>query len=131
MVDSSPPRMRLDKWLWAARFFKTRQLAHEAIEGGKVHLNGARTKPSKEVSVGSRITISKEGYHWEIEVLGLTTQRRPAKEAILLYSESPDSQAKRQEAVALRRQQAALQGGEQRPTKKQRRMIHKFKRSME
>ncbi|HDK38265.1 MAG TPA: RNA-binding S4 domain-containing protein, partial [Thiolapillus brandeum] len=73
-----PEKMRLDKWLWAARFFKTRKLAAEAISGGKVHLNGQRSKPGKDVRPGNMLNISKNGLHWEIEILQLSRQRRPA-----------------------------------------------------
>jgi ribosome-associated heat shock protein Hsp15 len=84
-------RMRLDKWLWAARFYKTRAMAAEAVEGGKVHLNGQRTKPGKDVRIGSRIEISKGGLEWQIEVAVLPRQRRPAAEAVGFYVESDDS----------------------------------------
>ena len=71
-------KVRLDKWLWAARFFKTRQLAAEAINGGKVHLNGMRTKPGKEIKEGSKLRIHKGSLELDIEVRVLATQRRPA-----------------------------------------------------
>ena len=73
--------IRLDKWLWAARFFKTRQLAIEAINGGKVHVDGQRVKPSRVIRAGSRLEIHKESLRWEIEVLAINKQRRPAAEA--------------------------------------------------
>ncbi len=122
--------LRIDKWLWAARFFKTRQLAAEAINGGKVHLNGQRTKPGKEVKVGSRLTISKESYRWEITVAEINHQRRPAKEAVLLYQEGEESRAQRQREIARRREERELFAPEpqRRPTKKGRRQIHRFKR---
>ncbi len=124
-------RMRLDKWLWAARFFKTRALAAEAINGGKIHLNGQRAKPGKDIAVGVRLEISKDQYTWDITVKALNAQRRPAKEAALLYEETPESHAKRQAEVERRRLEHE-QGGqpEQRPDKKDRRMIHRFKREM-
>ena len=78
MATEPLERQRLDKWLWAARFFKTRQLAGEAINGGKVHLNGQRTKPGKEVRAGSQLRIHKGSLEWDIEVRVLATQRRPA-----------------------------------------------------
>ncbi|WP_286293156.1 RNA-binding S4 domain-containing protein [Methylomarinovum tepidoasis] len=128
-MSESSQRMRLDKWLWAARFFKTRTLAAEAVKGGKVHVNGQRVKPSKEIGVGSRIEITKEPYTWEITVVALETRRRPAKEAVLLYEETPESHARRQEEVARRRAQREAAGHPQRrPDKKQRRLIHRFKR---
>ena len=80
--------LRLDKWLWAARFFKTRKLAAEAVSGGKVHLNGQRTKPSKDVKIDSHIVIHKDQFSWDITVLGINAQRRPAAEAVLLYKET-------------------------------------------
>jgi ribosome-associated heat shock protein Hsp15 len=122
-------RMRLDKWLWAARFFKTRALASEAVEGGKVHLNGQRTKPGKDVRVGSRLEISKGGLSWDIEVLVLPPQRRPASEAATFYHESEDSRRRREGAVAeMRAARAAtpLQTASK-PSKRDRRLIHRFK----
>lgn len=125
-------KMRLDKWLWAARFFKTRSLAAEAISGGKVHVDGRRVKPSKAIGVGSRIEITKEPYTFEITVTGLNPQRRPAKESVQLYEESPESRAKRQEEAARRRaEQAAFIQAAKRPNKRQRRQIHRFKRAEE
>ena len=75
--------MRLDKWLWAARFFKTRALATEAINGGKIHLNGQRAKPGKDIGIGARLEISKDQYTWDITITALKAQRRPAAEAAL------------------------------------------------
>lgn len=123
--------MRLDKWLWAARFFKTRKLATEAVQGGKVHLNRQRTKPGKEVQVGSLLSISKNSLDWEIEVLVLPKQRRPASEAITFYSESPVSIEKREKQLAeLRALRAASpQQPASKPNKKDRRLIHKFKQT--
>lgn len=120
---------RLDKWLWAARFFKTRKLATEAITGGKVHLNSQRTKPGKEIVVGSKLDIVKEPYQWEIEVLVLNKQRRPAAEAVRMYQESQQSIEKRQSESALQRERREhFVARDERPTKKQRRQIHQFKR---
>ena len=121
--------MRLDKWLWAARFFKTRGMASEAVEGGKVHLNGQRTKSGKEVRIGSRLQISKGGLEWDIEVKVLPRQRRPAAEAQHFYSENDDSRQRRETAAAqLRaaRQAAPLQTASK-PNKRDRRLIHRFK----
>ena len=129
-MTAPPTRMRLDKWLWAARFFKTRSLAAEAIKGGKVHVDGQRVKPSKEITIGSRIEITKAPYSWEITVVALNTQRRPAKEAVLLYEETPESHSRRQAEVA--RHRAEREGSnrpERRPDKRQRRLIHRFKRA--
>ncbi|HYE35568.1 RNA-binding S4 domain-containing protein [Methylocaldum sp.] len=125
-------RMRLDKWLWAARFFKTRQLAIDAINGGKVHLNGQRAKPGKEIGTGAKLRISKDQYMWDITVLALSGQRRPAAEAALLYEETPESIAQRQAEVARRRDENSLAlQPETKPNKKDRRLIHRFKRGPE
>ncbi len=124
--------IRLDKWLWAARFFKTRKLASEAIAGGKVHVNNQRSKPGKEIREGAILTISKDMYRWEITVIALNSQRRSAKEAILLYEESPESHAKRQQQVTLQREQRELfpySEQDHKPNKKERRLIHRFKQS--
>jgi len=127
----SDDRMRLDKWLWAARFFKTRALATEAINGGKIHMNGQRAKPGKEIGIGARLQISKDQYSWDITVTALNAQRRPACEAALLYEETPESRAKRQAEVDRHRldREMGVQP-DQRPDKKDRRVIHRFKREM-
>jgi len=123
--------IRLDKWLWAARFFKTRKLASDAVSGGKIHLNGQRTKPSKEVKINDSLVIHKDQYSWDITVLGINAQRRPATEAVLLYSESEASSLKRAQDVAQRRVDRLLMPDDlaQRPNKKQRRQIHRFKQN--
>lgn len=121
--------MRLDKWLWAARFFKTRALAAEAVEGGKVHLDGRRSKPGKGVRPGSRLVIHKAGLEWDIEVAELPAQRRPASEAQTFYRETPESRARREQVVADRRsaRQAAPLHTASKPNKRDRRLIHRFK----
>jgi ribosome-associated heat shock protein Hsp15 len=124
--------VRLDKWLWAARFYKTRKLATDAISGGKVHINGQRTKPGKEVKIGAEITISKSGYTWEITITTLTGQRRSAKDAVLLYLETPESHTKRQLKIQEQRDNKELfnfTGIDHKPNKKERRLIHRFKQS--
>lgn len=122
-------KVRLDKWLWAARFFKTRSLAKQAIEGGKVQYNGARSKVSKEVEIGATLTIRQGWDEKEVEVLALSDQRRGAPEAQCLYQETAASMEKRLQNADQRK---AMQGlgliSKQRPTKKQRRQIHRFQR---
>ncbi|MEN8168014.1 MAG: S4 domain-containing protein [Pseudomonadota bacterium] len=127
-MDSAAAKVRLDKWLWAARFFKTRQLAAEAINGGKVHLNGQRTKPGKEVKVGSHLRIHKGSLEWDIEVKVLATQRRPASEAKEFYSESETSFMRRQQLTEQLRVERAMEPRPMRGklNKKDRRMIHRF-----
>lgn len=122
--------VRLDKWLWAARFFKTRKLAADAIAGGKVHVNKQRSKPGKEIKIGTELSISKEAYRWDITVVVLSQQRRSAKEAQLLYEETAESHAKRQEQILQQREQRELfaySGIDHKPNKKERRLIHRFK----
>ncbi len=121
---------RLDKWLWTARFYKTRKLAAEAVSGGKVHLNKQRTKPGKEIKAGMSLTINKEGLSWDIQILNIAKQRKPAKEAVLLYEETPESHEKRQKQLKQQREQRELfpiSGQDHKPNKKERRLIHRFK----
>ncbi len=128
MATTESEKLRLDKWLWAARFFKTRRLAIDAIKAGKVLLNGYGCKPSKEIEVGDELRIQKHPYRWDVEVLGLNIQRRPAREAVLLYQETPESQELRQLEMARRREEKSFNPTfDQRPNKKQRRQIHRFK----
>ena len=125
VVDS----VRLDKWLWAARFFKTRALAKKAIEGGKVHYNGTRTKTSKSVEVGALIRVPQGWDIWEVEVMALSDQRRGAPEARELYQETSESAERRaREAEARRLTNQAMQHPLKRPDKKQRRDIQRFQR---
>jgi ribosome-associated heat shock protein Hsp15 len=122
--------VRLDKWLWVARFFKSRKLAAEAIAGGKVHLNGQRTKPGKDIKIGDELIIYKSGYSWEICITAITGQRRSAKDAGLLYQETPESLAKRQQQLQELRDHKELlgfSGADQKPDKRQRRLIYLFK----
>ncbi|HWI35375.1 MAG TPA: RNA-binding S4 domain-containing protein [Burkholderiales bacterium] len=119
--------MRLDKWLWAARFFKTRSLAQQAVAGGRVQLNGARTKPAHEVKVGDTVDVRVEEWRWELHVKALSDRRGPAEEARKLYDETDASRAERQRRGDLRRwgtePAATLKG---RPTKRDRRLITDF-----
>ncbi len=122
--------IRLDKWLWTARFFKTRKLAAEAISGGKVHVNNQRAKPGKDIKPGALLSISKDGLRWEITIIALSYQRRPAKEAVLLYEETAESLAKRQQQIIQQREQRELfdfSSQDHKPNKKERRLIHRFK----
>ena len=131
MSRASPPptdsRLRIDKWLWAARFFKTRALAQEAVEAGRVKLNGDRVKPGREVRLGDELAIQAGDLTWIVAVRGLSDKRGPAPVARQLYEESAESQAARAEKMAARPWQAdpgsALKG---RPTKRDRRLIHRF-----
>ncbi|MFP8967643.1 ribosome-associated heat shock protein Hsp15 [Pokkaliibacter sp. CJK22405] len=119
--------VRLDKWLWAARFYKTRGLAKDAIEGGKVDYNGAKGKPSRMVELGALIGL-RQGYDDKVvEVLGLNDQRRPATEAQALYQETPESIAARERKAADRKANNGALVSEHRPSKKERRQIHRFK----
>ena len=122
--------IRLDKWLWTARFFKTRKLAADAISGGKVHVNNQRTKPGKEIKPGTLLSISKDGLRWDVTIIALSNQRRSAKEAVLLYEETAESLAKRQQQIIQQREQRELfdfSGQDHKPNKKERRLIHRFK----
>lgn len=121
-------KTRLDKWLWAARFYKTRHLAAEAINGGHVHHNGHRVKPSRVIQVGDTLTINKTPFTFEIIVEGLSVRRGPAKEAQLLYTELEDSIKKRETLAAQRKLDAAqFPHAERRPDKRDRRRIIRFK----
>lgn len=121
-------RIRIDKWLWAARFFKTRALACEAVEGGKVHVNGERVKPSRQLRVGDELRIQKGPYAFVIEVRILGLQRGPAEQARQLYHEREASTAERQRLQEERRLQG---GGEQsfqgRPDKRSRRQLQRLR----
>lgn len=122
-------RVRIDKWLWAARFFKTRNLAKAAIDGGKIHINGQRTKASKEIETGVKIIIRKGWDELEVEVIALADQRRGAPEAQLLYSETPESVEKRKLNADQRKNMGIFDlRTDTKPNTKQRRQIHQFKR---
>jgi ribosome-associated heat shock protein Hsp15 len=118
---------RLDKWLWVARFYKTRGLAVEAINGGKVHLNKHRAKPSRTIKPDDVLTISKPPYEHVITVLGVAKQRRPAPEAQLLYAETEQSLAKREKLKQeIKDQPLGFRHDKGRPNKRDRRHIIKF-----
>jgi ribosome-associated heat shock protein Hsp15 len=118
--------VRLDKWLWAARFFKTRALAKAAIEGGKVHCAGERCKPSKEPKVGDQLLIRQGFEERLVQVCGLSSSRGGAVQAQQLYAETAASIERREHAAALRKAGALGISTGGRPTKKQRRQIHGF-----
>ena len=119
---------RLDKWLWAARFFKTRSIAREAVSGGKVHLNGNRAKPGRTLQVGDELRIQRGEEEYTISVVELSPRRGPATVAQGLYEESEESRTRREqlaEARKLEHQQHASR--ERRPDKRQRRHLVRFK----
>ncbi len=126
-------KVRIDKWLWAARFFKTRSLAKQAIEGGKIHCNGQRVKASKDITVGMLLSIRQGWDTKEVKVIALSEQRRGAPEAALLYHETEASISKRKEHEEQRKIAKSASGlqREGRPSKKQRRQIHRFKDLMD
>jgi len=120
--------VRLDKWLWAARFFRTRNLAKQAIEGGKVWYDGARVKVSKDVRAGAELRIRQGSDEKTVRVLALSQERRGAPEAALLYEETQTSVAARAERSEQRKLLgAAAAAHDGRPSKRDRRMIHRFK----
>lgn len=131
IIMSSPQdeqRIRIDKWLWAARFFKTRALAADAVEGGKVHVNGERVKPSRQLRVGDELRIQKGPYTFTVEVQGLLLQRGSAEQARRLYREYESSITERQR---LQEEHRLLSGGESpapgRPDKRGRRQLQRLR----
>lgn len=131
-MQQSLDSIRLDKWLWTARFFKTRSLATEAVAGGKVHVDKQRVKPSKEVKIGAKLEIHKEGFEWLVTVTGITKQRVSTKEATELYEENAESIEKRQKQIEIKREERQFLGfqkPEHKPNKKNRDLIHRFKRA--
>jgi ribosome-associated heat shock protein Hsp15 len=128
MDRSAPETMRIDKWLWAARFYKTRALATRAVTGGKVHMNGERIKPARKLAPGDRLAIRKGSSQFEITVERLSLQRRPVPEARTLFSESEESVQTRHALYRERKLQgASATQRERRPDKRTRRLIHRFK----
>lgn len=121
--------IRIDKWLWAARFFKTRTLASQAVAGGKVHVNGGRVKPAKSVMVGDSLRIQRGEVEYFVEVLALADKRGPAVQAQTLYEETEASRMAREANREERRLLAAERSGpERRPSKRDRRLIRSFTR---
>ncbi len=129
MTDQrAPQKARLDKWLWAARFFKTRSLAKKAIEGGKVAYDGARAKVSKEVSTGASLTIRQGWDEKTVRVDALAEQRRGAAQAAELYTETAESIERRKQQAAQRKAfKESMLPPESRPTKKQRRELQRLR----
>ncbi|EGU35883.1 ribosome-associated heat shock protein [Vibrio ichthyoenteri ATCC 700023] len=126
-MSSPTDTIRLDKWLWAARFYKTRSIARDMVDGGKVHYNGQRSKPSKNVELGAVLTLRQANEEKTVIIEKISGQRRGAPEAQTLYSETADSVAKREEYARQRKLNAHNPSPERRPDKKQRRDIIKFK----
>ncbi len=125
-------RLRVDKWLWAARFFKTRSIAKTAIEGGKVHLNGQRVKVSREITVGETLVIKQGWDEKEIVVLGLSAQRGPATVARELYEETAASIEKRErEAQARKAAGGAVARPTQKPGKHQRKALERLRKQFD
>jgi ribosome-associated heat shock protein Hsp15 len=120
--------VRLDKWLWAARFFKTRGLARDAIDGGKIRIDGVKAKPSKAVLPCQIMTISRAQTELIVEVIAVREDRRPASEAALLYQETEASRAKREAEQDMRRyERAGFQPTDHRPNKRERRQLTRLK----
>jgi ribosome-associated heat shock protein Hsp15 len=127
MHDTQDNKHRLDKWLWAARFFKTRSLAADAVDSGKVRVDGDRVKPAKEVKSGMLVYIRNKDFEIEVEVTSLSNIRRGAPEAALLYAETLASKVKRENTKVTREADHAVrERGAGRPTKRQLRDIKKF-----
>lgn len=126
-TESADDKCRLDKWLWVARFYKTRSLAADAVDGGKVRVDGDRAKTAKEVKTGMLISIRNKEYEIEVEVIGLSNIRRGALEAALLYAETEQSKTKRENAKMTREADFGIrERGAGRPTKRQQRDIKRF-----
>ena len=126
--NNAEVKVRIDKWLWAARFFKTRTLAKEAVEGGKVEYNGQRCKPGKTVDVGVELTIRQGWVDKVVIVKGISDRRQNAALAQALYEETEESFEKREQKLAERRAERESQPvAFRRPNKRDRRLIHRFK----
>lgn len=128
MKEKPTETVRLDKWLWAARFYKTRALAREMIEGGKVHYNGQRSKPGKIVELDAMLTLRQGNDERTVRIVGITEQRRPASEAVTLYEETAESIEKREKMATARKMNAlTMPHPDRRPDKKERRDLMRFK----
>lgn len=121
--------VRVDKWLWACRFYKTRSIAKQEIDGGKVRINGSKTRPSREVNLGDEVRFRQGWDEKTVRVLKLSDQRKSAPEAQTLYEETPSSiEAREKNAAERKAARGAQLVSDIRPNKKQRRLIHRFKR---
>jgi len=125
-METTEEKIRLDKWLWASRFFKTRSMASQAVSGGKVHLNGQRIKPARTVNVGDVLQITRGDVTFIVTVLGVSGRRGPAVQARLLYEESEESIKAREEQRDIRKMAGPAPLG--RPSKRDRRKIKEFTR---
>jgi ribosome-associated heat shock protein Hsp15 len=126
--DPAGASVRLDKWLWAARFYKTRSIAREMIEGGKVDYNGTRAKPSRTVEVGAKVRLLKGNLRIEVEVVGISDVRGPASEAAKLYRETDEGAASREKQIAqLKLNSLLAPHPDSRPSKKERRALLNIK----
>lgn len=127
-IEAQPSlKVRLDKWLWAARLFKTRALAKDAVDGGKVEIDGHKPKPGKEIAIGTVLTVRQGADEKTLTVLGLSEQRKSAPEAQLLYEESDDSKLKREALAEQRKLQSAGMYAHDKPNKKERRQRQAMK----
>lgn len=127
MSEKDDDKVRLDKWLWAARFFKTRALAKAAIEGGKVHCRGERCKPSKEPKLGEELVIRAGFDERTVVIRALSAVRKGAPEAQLLYEETAESLSRRENAAAMRKAGSLGVETDGKPSKKQRRALQRFR----
>ena len=129
-MNQLPETVRLDKWLWATRFFKTRTLATDTVSAGKVQVDGSRAKPSRQVAVGQRLLIKKGPFEYEVQIERLIERRVGAPDAATAYTESDTSIEKRRELELKLKDDRIVSKGERlagRPSKRDRRQIHKFK----
>jgi ribosome-associated heat shock protein Hsp15 len=123
--------IRIDRWLWTSRFFKTRPLASDAVNGGKVHVNGQRVKAGKTVGIGDSLSVQKDSVVFEVVITGVSKTRRPAKEARLMYEESEQSRVKREQEQEIRKLAAATRPTPKRkPDKREREQLRNFKKQL-